>query len=332
MPPAAPSVTLSYDPAGPQFPITEDCAMPTVKVTATLQNLTPTPQTPAQYQWKVTLKFSGQGCVHSVNRQIVHPEINQTTQSNVFTIPFTQLRGGDLTVTVTVRVGNVVVTATSENLKVTGTNPSTAALMREVLTGDAFKKLMRLESGLRQFRSPTCPLFSADNLGGVGICQITSPAPTDDQVWSWKANVAAGLDFYRTKENVARRYPRNVRDGQTWKALVKAYNDKRVAQSKPEAPLKALTIDLPDYTAEQLERDTVRGYNGYAGGLHEYRVKVAADGLLVVTVAANGTSGTAEWEAVSAADRIAEYDKQNIAANRRGDPNYVDDVYAQQSF
>src|SRR3569833_4749318 len=109
MQPAAPSVTLSYDPAGPQFPITEDCAMPTVKVTATLQNLTPTPQTPAQYQWKVTLKFSGQGCVHSVNRQIVHPEINQTTQSNVFTIPFTQLRGGDLTVSVSVWVGFVVV-------------------------------------------------------------------------------------------------------------------------------------------------------------------------------------------------------------------------------
>ena len=332
MAPNTPALTLSYDPAGPQFPISEDCVMPTIKVTVALQNLTPTSQTPAQYQWKVTLKFGGQGCVHSLNRQISHPEINQATQTNVFTIPFAQVRGGELTISVSVRVGNVTVTATSEKLQVTGTNPSTSALMNAVLTGDAFKKLMRLESGLRQFRGPTCPLFSGDNLGGVGICQITTPAPTDDQVWSWKENVRAGLDFYRSKENVARQYPRHVRDSQAFKALVKDYNDKRAAKSKPETPLKALTITLPDYTAEQLERDTVRGFNGYAGGLHEYRVKVDAAGVLVVTGAAGGTTGTAEWEVISAEARIAEYDKLNIPANHRGDPNYVDDVYAQQAF
>jgi hypothetical protein len=196
----------------------------------------------------------------------------------------------------------------------------------------AFKKLMRLESGLRQFRAPLCPLFSSDRLGGVGICQITSPRPTDDQVWSWKANLRAGLDFYKAKEAVARSYARRVRESAEFARLVAEYNKVRAASAKPPGSLKALTIDLPDYNAEQLERDTVRAYNGYAGGLHEYRVKVDQRGLLVVDVAPGGTRGTAEWEAISASARIAEYDKKGIPQNHRGDPNYVDDVFRQTSF
>jgi hypothetical protein len=327
-----PSVNLVLDPTGPAFPISEDCAMPAIRVTANVVGVTPDPKVPLSYQWNVTLVFVGGACAHSLNRRISHPEINATTQTNTFTIPFSQIRGGELTVSVTVRVGNVLVNARSEKLQVVGTNPSTAALMNMVITNDAFKKLMRLESGLRQFRTPSCPLFSGDNLGGVGICQITSPPPTDDQVWSWKENLKAGLLFYKAKEVVARAYPRHVRDGQEFKNLVKEYNDKRVAKAKPEAPLKPLPIDLPDYTPEQLERDTVRGYNGYAGGLHEYRVKVDAAGLLVVNVDAGGNKGSAVWEVISTADRIAEYDRRNIPANHRGDPGYVDDVYNQASF
>jgi hypothetical protein len=327
-----PRVTLVYSPAGPAFSITEDCAMPTIKVTANLVDVTPDPKVPLSYQWNVTLIFVGGACVHSVNRRISHPEINATTQTNTFTIPFSQVRGGDLTVSVSVRVGNVVLAARSEKLQVVGTNPSTGALLNMLITNDAFKKLMRLESGLRQFRTPSCPLFSGDNLGGVGICQITSPRPTDDQVWSWKENLNAGLLFYKAKEGVARAYPRHVRESQAFRTLVKDYNDKRVANGRPEAPLRPLTIDLPDYTPEQLERDTVRGYNGYAAGLHEYRPKVDGAGLLVVKVDAGGSKGTAEWEVISAADRVDEYDKRNIPANHRGDPGYVDDVYNQASF
>jgi hypothetical protein len=237
-----------------------------------------------------------------------------------------------LTIFVVSRIGNVVATAQSEKLKVAGTNPSISALLRMPMMTATFKRLMRLESGLRQFRAPTCPLFSSDGLGGVGICQITKPRPTDDQVWSWKANLKAGLEFYKEKEAIARAYPRQVRDSTEFARLVADYNKARVAGAKPPGSLKALTIDLPDYTTEQLERDTVRAYNGYAGGLHEYRVKLDQRGLLVVNVAPGGVRGTAEWEAISAQTRIAEYDKKNIPKNHRGDPNYVDDVFAQASF
>ena len=342
-----PAVVLSYDPAGPQFPISEQCEMPKITVTATLQNVTPDPKLPLQFQWKVNLTFTGQGCVHSLSRVIKHPDISQVTPINKFTIPFTQIRGGDLAISVTVRVGNVSLTAQSQNLQVTGTNPSIGALQAGVPANDTFRKLMRVESGLRQFLSPTCPYFSSDNYGGVGICQVTKPAPTDDQVWSWKENVKAGWNLYQEKENAARGYPAHVRQSGEFQALVTAYNNQRLAkqqaagasapqggQSQPSAGTtpKPLMIELPDYTADQLQRDTVRGYNGYAGGLHEYRVKVDSNGLLVVTEDATGSKGTAEWEPISAADRTAYYDQINLDKNRRGDPNYVDDVEAKASF
>ena len=337
----APSVTLSYDPPGPQFAITEQCVMPKITVTANLQNVTPDPKIPMSFQWKITLQFTGQSCTHALGRSIKHPDISQVTTTNKLTIPFTQVRGGNLTIAVTVVMGSSTLRAQSEKLEVTGTNPSVGVLAAVAPSNAAFRKLMRLESGLQQFRSPGCPLFSADNLGGVGICQITNPAPTDDQVWSWKENVKAGWQFYQSKQSVARAYPTHVREG-SFKTLVKTYNDQRLAQSKtgahgsgaasPATALKPLTVTLPDFTDEQLQRDTIRGFNGYAGGLHEYRVRVDNNGLLVVTVDASGTKGTAEWQVISAADRTAHYDQVGLDKKFRGDPNYVDDVMAKDGF
>jgi len=245
-----------------------------------------------------------------------------------------------------VRVGTVTLTAQSQNLQVTGTNPSVGALLSATPNNDAFKKLMRIESGLSQFLSPTCPYFSEDDYGGVGICQVTDPAPTDDQVWSWKENVKAGWQLYQQKEKAARGYPAHVRNSVEFQTLVTAYNNQRLAKSTAaastagggqartsnEAPPKPLLIELPDYTPDQLQRDTIRGYNGYAGGLHEYRVKVDENGLLGVTEDATGTKGTAEWEVITAAERTAYYDKINLPKKKRGDPNYVEDVEAKPSF
>lgn len=340
-----PTVKLTFDPVGPEFPITEDDVMPTIKVTANVKDFTPDPKgPPLTYEWKATLVWTGAACLNARGRVIKHPDMTATTTTNTFTIPFTQIRGGDLVISVSAKSGTVNLTAQSDKLKVVGTNPSITKLATEVSTITAFRKLMRVESGLRQFLGSSCPLFSSDGYGGVGLCQLTSPAPTDDQVWSWKANVAGGLALFVAKQNAARQYPEHVRNSAAFKAQVKAYNDKRLAQNAPAAPpsasgapkapaaLKALDITLPAYTDDQLERDTLRGFNGYPGSLHEYRVKVDKDGLLIVTVDAGGTKGTAEWEQVSVKDRIAFYDSINLAANSRGDPNYVNDVEAKASF
>jgi len=339
---ANPTVALKVDPPGPKFPISEQCVMPKITVTAELQNFNPDPKAPPlQYQWKVTLSFNGQGCAHATQRIIKHDDITQTTATNKFEIPFTQVRGGALTISVSVAVPGSTLADTTKDLLVTGTNPSVGALAGAAAANQTFRKLIRVESGLKQFLSDTCPLFSGDGFGGVGLCQLTSPAPTDDQIWSWKENVKGGWALYKQKEAVAKAYPKSVRDGADFKALVKTYNEKRQAKlkaaaaAKPDggtaAPVQDLTIELPDYTDDQLERDTLRGFNGYAG-IHEYRVKVDKDGVLVVTEDPSGTKGKAEWEQVTKDERIKFYDQNNVPSNKRGDPNYVEDVESKAAF
>lgn len=309
--------------------------MPVIKVTGQLKNA---PAAPTQWQWKVSLVFDGTSCRHSLNRRIEHPTINSSTVTNALVIPFTQVRGGDLTIEVSARTGNSVVTARSQGLKVIGTNPSTSAISKTAILTDAFKRLMRHESGLQQFRPAHCPYFSRDNLGGVGLCQITNPRPTDDQVWSWKENLKRGLQLYREKEAIAKAYPRLVRESQQFKDLVADYNRDRVAQSTNATRLKPLRIDLPEYTQEQLERDTVRAFNGYAGngligGLHEYRVRLdPTTKKLFVNVDPGGMTGTAEWERVTAEARTAVYDSTKLDVHKRGDPDYVESVYRQFGF
>jgi hypothetical protein len=313
--------------------------MPVITVVAAVQNVSPDSRVPVQYQWDATVEFQGSSdCAHSGSRTTSHAAIKELNGTAQFRVPFTQVRGGNLTVKVTVVIGNITLQAKTTGLKITGTNPTVDSLKTEAPAKAGFRKLMRLESALRQFTSTGCPLFSADNLGGVGLCQLTSPAPTDDQVWSWKANIAGGVTLWNQKEAVARAYPGNVQKGSTFADQVKAYNAQRAATAaaaakaanQPAPTVTPITVTVPLYTADQLERDTLRGFNGYAGGLHEYRLKVDANGILVVTLNPTGTAGTAEWEAISAADRKAYYIKQGIT--HMGDPNYVDDVEAKDSF
>jgi hypothetical protein len=337
-----PTVVLSFNPPGPQFVISEQCVMPSITAKATLQNVTPDPKSQPQFYWSATLVFAGGSCAHAMGRTISHSAMSGTTVSptNEFKIPFTQIRGGSLTVRVTVKVGTNSLTAESVGLTIVGTNPSIGSLGIAAPSNAAFRKLMRLESGLMQFLSPGCPKFSGDNKGGVGLCQLTIPAPTDDQVWSWKANLAGGVALWNSKEATARGFADSVRKSAAFQALVKAYNDQRAATAaaaakaakKPAPATPPIVVTLPDYTADQLQRETLRGFNGWAGDLHEFRVKVDANGLLVVTLNPASTQGAAQWEEVSSTDRIAYYNKIGLAANRRGDPNYVEDVERQASF
>src|SRR5436190_1402723 len=105
--------------------------MPTIRVMAELHTLGSAPPPIVRCDWKVTLVFNGVNCRYSRNRRINHPQINATTVGNTFTIPFTHVRGGNLTLEVAIRSGDWlnVVTAQSRGLKIVGTNPTTSALL-----------------------------------------------------------------------------------------------------------------------------------------------------------------------------------------------------------
>jgi hypothetical protein len=369
-----------HHPADLTFAISEDCVMPRITAVATLKHVTPDPAVPLQFQWKVTLVYNGVGCRHSPAREVRHPDITRVTTSDTFVIPFSAVRGGDLTVSVSVNVGSSKLTATSHHLKVVGTNPTVAKLAAEAASApDLFKKLMRHESGLKQFLAPPCPYWSRDGFGGVGLCQLTYPAPSDDQVWSWKENMNGGLNIYEEKKSSAEKFPANVQETAAFKAQVRAFNKAWMAAgpafttaairrqeeaelqlnlrrmhlppntcliNRPWAPdwappRRELIITLPPYTDEQLQREALRGYNGWAAHLHEYKPKVDRNGLLVVKVGPAQATGTAEWEQVTAKERIAVYKKKGVIVgkpgdknykNTGGDPDYVNNVVKQASF
>jgi hypothetical protein len=106
--------------------------------------------------------------------------------------------------------------------------------------------------------------------------------------------------------------------------LVKRYNDglQKVVKSSSAAALVRVTV--PEFDAQQLEDDTIRGFNGWAGDegfvrpkrLHEFRLqRDAASGDLVVNGDPAKGCVSAIWERVLAKDRPG-----------KGDQNYISDV------
>ena len=193
-----------------------------------------------------------------------------------------------------------------------------------------------------------CPDLTGD--GGVGIMQLTRlgesealcghrstwQPPTDDQFWDWTTNVNGGGEVLLEKYAIANGYPEEVRNSpkfiQMQAATIKYYN----AHRKPgQPPLQ--NIVLPDFISgdfnnpQEAELDAIRGYNGWCGcdelfgptlkqrfRLHEYRVAVdATTGLLSITVPPGGTTGTARWERITAAERLR-------LAPTCPNPDYVD--------
>jgi hypothetical protein len=308
--------------------------MPVIKATAMLVNFTPPMNQTVRFDWNASLVFTGKGCPHfrkspyslaldikassTLNfteavLSLFFPEVLQpelwSNLTNDFTIPFTNVRGGQLTVSVTVTAGSTILKAKREGLLVVGTNPLKGSLTKELILADlqianVMMKVMQHESGLKQFltiganTTSEHPLYSHDGYGGVGLCQITYPQPKADEIWSWKANLKAGVGVFHEKQDIARAYPQEVRSSSRFHQLVQKYNEVRKKNK-----LNPLNITLPDFTPEQVLIDAIRGYNGWIGGHHEYCLQVDAMDMLVVVVNENNISGVAQWERITPAMR-----------------------------
>jgi hypothetical protein len=214
-------------------------------------------------------------------------------------------------------------------VNIRGTNPKVSEIQK-ALPHATLRRIACLESGQRQFNAPPdggigiCPLFGPN--GKVGILQI--PALTHDEIWNWRKNVERGVQLFNQIFEAAQQYPRRVRASSKFSLLVKRFNQRRTQEG-----LAALDISLPDFSTgnfdddlQQLQLDTIRGFNGWFGSdrfgqeLHEFEVGVDdANGeefLRVTNINEETKKGTAVWERVSPLKR-----PQNP-----GRPNYVDDV------
>jgi hypothetical protein len=335
-----PETKVTFDPPNKVFFITADARIPKIKASCQLPNLAPavsgqsnSPWAEVQgYDWDVTVVLNPAGVPDAVGRSTSHIPIRFTTLVPELTLPFTQIRGGTLSVVVATTLQGQRVTGKAV-AEIRGTNPSTTLIRAEAVP-EILMKLMKLESSLRQFRTTHSragyPVFSHDGFGGVGLGQITHPRPTDDEVWDWKANVKAAKAQWESKsKNDAKKNLQNYASGSAFRELVRQYNQNRVRT----AQLKPLTVTLPSVTDEMLENEAIRLYNGAprpnGHSLQEYTAEVDENGWLVVDAAPDNLHGAARWQEVTAASRTAFYDSNNLERKYRGDPDYVNHVRSQ---
>ena len=314
--------------AGKMFDMDPAPQMPDIDAEARINGLDPDPTPSTSFDWTVTLKLNGTDCSHGVNRQIADETLMDSVTGGPYMPTFSNVRGGKMEMKVEATIGSKTDDDMVDMLEIRGTNPQKTAV-RGRLPHDTLRRIACHESGMRQFQAGAnggknkCPLFSGDGLGGVGIMQITNPAPTIDEHWDWKANVDRGIQVFNSKAPYPVNYPGQLQGGVTFGMAVMLLNQDR--QARGLQPLSQVVV--PAFTSgdfntnlQQRQLDQVRAYNGYGGRLlgwplHEYRPQMAS-GFLDLQVDPATLVGTVVWEQVPAADR-----PQNF-----GDPNYVANI------
>ncbi|SRR5579884_203917 len=355
----APSLEIELDPVGPLYRIHQDDRMP--QITARAKILNPPdelagwdkrPYPPGlTYQWDVSLVMQPGRIPHTHGRITSHPRIWTRTFGPEFVIPFTKIRGGDLNISVTVSGSGLKepLRAKTRGLKVLGNASSlTEQTLYAAGASELMVKIIRHESAMRQFHDSGpwagYPLFSADNLGGVGLTQLTNPHPNDDEVWSWRANLAKGMHVLLDKLSSAKRYLENYPNSAEFQTYANNYNNERLrlllasptkSTLHATGPLK-ITISAP--SKQMIEREAIRAYNGYGYGinnpyhkgklhLREFIANVDTSNprlpkLVVQEV--DASNGTATWHENTGAERKAWYEKNSLPVS--GDPDYVQNV------
>lgn len=330
-----PGIEILEPAANAVFVISPEPAMPVIHARAQIIGMNPDPTATTDFEWTAKIRFDSAGCEHGHNsggtsRVIEGPVLSEKVVGGSWMAEFPAIRGGELSFAVKANINGECWQAESRGLRIEAMNPRCSDLLA-ALTHDTLRRIACHESGLRQFRAArdggqgACPLFSGDNLLGAGIFQITYPPPTDEQIWNWRENLAAGAAVFNSKITVARAYPGKVAQSETFHHLAARTNQLRRSQG-----LLEIQIGVPPFTRgnfngnlQQLEDDVIRGYNGWAGRdafglpLHEFRLKTNVDGSLALHVDEQAKTGNAIWERVPPTQRP-----------RSGDPNYVTNIKA----
>jgi hypothetical protein len=210
----------------------------------------PTPNT--SFDWVVNITFDESSC--ALGKQGVTPFSDGLLFPNLvggsLTFAWPWIRGGNLEIaaraTVNGKMVEAIFTAT-----ITGTDPAIADIRAEI-GDDTLRRIANVESGFHQFEKDSksgkiVPKFNFGNDaqgnkvrgdGGAGICQITVPPPTAEQIWNWKANVKRGKEILAASRGAARTY----------------LDKHRVNGKLPNR------LGLPD--SEVILREAIQGYKG----------------------------------------------------------------------
>lgn len=181
---AATVLQISSPKANEVFYITDDAAWPSMAFTTNLPGQSHT------WQWTIEWKtFKKSGSV--------------TTPSNTWDAK-TAIENLGGTLTVKVSAGSKSAQVIVKVLGKQCTEALVTAYLATKSNSGGFDKILKHESKMKHFTDAGEPIKSFDN--GYGICQLTSPAPSYEQVWSWKKNIDAGLTLFATKRTAAVTY------------------------------------------------------------------------------------------------------------------------------
>jgi hypothetical protein len=154
------------------------------------------------------------------------------------------------------------------SVKVRGTNPSSMEVTQYLATkanSAGFGDIIEHESKFKHFSTSHEPVKSFDN--GYGMCQLTAPAPTFDQVWNWKLNIDGGLKLFEQKRSAAIAY---------------------------------LSQSSRTYTNDQLKYEAVCRWNG--GSYHEWDAK-AGKWVRQSNILCDSKTGNIGWDMNNASNK-----------------------------
>ncbi|MBI1745633.1 MAG: hypothetical protein HYR55_03490 [Acidobacteria bacterium] len=236
---------------GSQFFITTAPAMPSITAQATALGFD-IAQT--EFIWSSAIRYQ-----YRPGRAVEAVYPNQSglgllTYTPNFSSP--GIRGGTLSLTVRAAVGGTLLLA-NRDVTVHGTNPGAQAV-NDAAGTFVIRQLACQESRRRQFAAAVeggTGLPYKSQTYAVGVMQIVEPAPTDESVWNWRANIAQGTQIYGDKLQDARTLPQTERG--------------RLNTERRNRGLRICPLDMPPPLSEvpgpdgisQLEREALRRYN-----------------------------------------------------------------------
>lgn len=348
---AAIEVTVDNAPTDSIYRIGPEPSMPQIQARAKVTGVTPDPTSTTAFTWTVRVHYDASQSPHGPHRIVDYSWPGTTNGNAVLVTNFgSVIRGGDLTLSATAVVNGMQVTGQKTGYKILGypwgtaQDTQTRHNMRNVLKNTTLRKIASFESsGGHQFAQDCYPYWSADNLGGVGVMQITNPQPTDDEVWSWSKNATRGQELFKSDQklgSVGRLRARVEKNANRVENAIRLLQGlPPIVVTVPELTRKAAATFDAEFdnitysdTSYQYEQSAIRVYNGVAGhdpftgsSLHEFQL---------VTVLANfppfltsvrrpvlDANGRAQWRHVTSSDRESQY-----PGGYPGDSDYVNHV------
>jgi hypothetical protein len=188
--------------SGAKFHIDQDAKFPEI-----MFEIETASTEPYEWTWSISWPAAVSGLKESINRGKVLKTFSKSgkfsSSSKIWIVDLSEVVGGALTVKVKAGTDNF-----KRSIFILGNNPSESTVTAFLSTLEdvkGFDKLLAQESKFKNFINiDEYPVVAFD--GGYGMTQMTNPAPSFTQVWSWKENIKGGAELYKSKQAIAKKY------------------------------------------------------------------------------------------------------------------------------